>query len=244
MDLRYFLATAETQAQSTPDVVAHVLREAILRGFYDAGQPLRQDEIATTLQVSKIPVREALRRLEAEGLVVFHANRGAIVAPLNPAEAQEIAEIRIALETLALRLALPNLTPRDLRHARGVLDDLDSEQDSAQWGALNREFHQTLYTPALRPQLLALIVTQHRRFDRYMRMVLDTMRHQQASQAQHRALLAACEGHDTTTATQILEQHIAEATRLLVEQLPAEHVGAARRPATRPPITHSRGEPQ
>ncbi len=224
MDLRHLLATAESQAHSTPDVVAQVLREAILRGLYDAGQPLRQDEIATTLQVSKIPVREALRRLEAEGLVVFHANRGAMVAPLSPAEAQEIAEIRIALETLALRLALPNLLPRDLRHAHAILDDLDGELDSAQWGALNRDFHQTLYTPAQRPQLLALIVTQHHRFDRYMRVVLAAMQHQQQSQAEHRALLAACEQRAAATATRILEQHIAEAAWLLVDQLHPERV--------------------
>ncbi|HEU5098075.1 MAG TPA: GntR family transcriptional regulator [Roseiflexaceae bacterium] len=202
-------------------MIAQVLREAILRGLYDAGQVLRQDQIATTLQVSKIPVREALRRLEAEGLVVFHANRGASVAPLSPTEAQEIAEIRIALETLALRLALPNLTARHQRRARAVLDDLDTEQDSAQWGALNRDFHQILYMPAVRPQLLGLIATQHRRFDRYMRVVLATMRHHQQSQAEHRALLGACEQRDISAATNILEQHIAEAARLLVGQLPS-----------------------
>src|SRR5262249_42294628 len=198
------------------------LREAILHGFYDAGQPLRQDEIAATLQVSKIPVREALRRLEAEGLVVFYANRGAMVAPLRPDEAQEIAEIRIALETLALRLALPKLTPRDLRHARGILEDLDGERDSARWGALNRDFHQCLYAPAQRPQLLALITTQHRRFDRYMRVVLAAMQHQTQSQAEHHALLDACERRDGAIAVHVLEEHIAGAVRLLVEQLPPE----------------------
>ena len=226
MDLRHLFATVQHQAHGTPDVVAQVLREAILCGLYDAGQPLRQDEVATTLQVSKIPVREALRRLEAEGLVVFHANRGAMVAPLSTAEAQEIAEIRIALETLALRLALPKLMPRDLRHAHTILDDLDGELDSAQWGALNREFHQALYIPAQRPQLLGLIVTQHHRFDRYMRVVLAAMQHQQQSQAEHRALLAACEQRDLPTATCILEQHIAEAARLLLDQLSAEQATA------------------
>lgn len=225
MDLRHFLPTIEAHARSTPDVVAQVLREAILHGLYEAGQPLRQDEIAATLQISKIPVREALRGLEAEGLVVFQANRGATVAPLRPAEAQEIAEIRIALETLALRLALPNLTARDLRHARGFLEDLDGESDSAKWGALNRDFHQCLYEPARRPQLLALIVIQHRRFDRYMRVVLAAMQHQHQSQAEHRALLEACEQRDTTAATRLLEQHIAHAARLLVGQLQPDSAG-------------------
>jgi DNA-binding GntR family transcriptional regulator len=227
MELQHFLPTAEAHARSTPDVVAQALREAIMHGLYEPGQPLRQDEIAATLQVSKIPVREALRWLQAEGLVVFQANRGAAVAPLRPAEAQEIAEIRIALETLALRLALPNLTPRDLRHARGFLDDLDAERDSTKWGALNRDFHQCLYAPADRPQLLALIVIQHRRFDRYMRVVLAAMQHQAQSQAEHRALLEACERRDAAAATRLLEQHIAQAAQLLVEQLQPDTPGSA-----------------
>ena len=222
MKLQNFLPPIEPRLQSTPDVVAQALREAILHGFYDAGQPLRQDEIAATLQVSKIPVREALRRLEAEGLVVFYANRGATVAPLRSDEAQEIAEIRIALETLALRLALPNLTLRDLRHARGILDDLDGEHDSAKWGALNRDFHQSLYAPARRPQLLALITTQHRRFDRYMRVVLAAMQHQHQSQMEHHTLLDACEQRNGTTAARVLEQHIAGAAQILVVQLQLE----------------------
>lgn len=219
MTLEQLFAAAQAQTTSTPDLVAQTLREAILSGLFAAGQPLRQDSIAASLGLSKIPVREALRRLEAEGLVLLHLNRGAVVAPLSPAEAQEIAEIRIALETLALRLALPNYTPRDLRLAAGILDDLDIESDIARWGTLNRDFHQLLYAPAQRPQLLGLIITQHRRFDRFMRIVLASMRHQAASQAEHRALLAACAQRDQATAIALLEQHIATAAALLAEQL-------------------------
>lgn len=219
MTLEQLFATAQFRNASTPELVAHALREAILGGLYAPGQPLRQDTIAAALGLSKIPVREALRRLEAEGLVVLHPNRGAVVAPLIPQEAQEIAEIRIALETLALRLALPHLAPRDLRVATGILDDLDAENDVTRWGALNRDFHQTLYTPANRPQLLALISAQHRRFDRYMRVVLASMCHQVDSQAEHRALLEACRAGDEATAVAILERHIATAAALLAEHV-------------------------
>lgn len=217
MTLDQLFAVAQARAASTPDHVAETLREAILCGLYTAGQPLRQDSIATALGLSKIPVREALRRLEAEGLVLLHPNRGAVVAPLVAAEAQEIAEIRSALEALALRLALPNLTPRDLRLAAAILDDLDAERDIARWGTLNRDFHQALYAPSRRPQLLALIATQHRRFDRFMRIVLASMCHQAASQAEHRALLAACTRRDQA-AVALLEQHIATAAALLAAQ--------------------------
>jgi DNA-binding GntR family transcriptional regulator len=222
MKLEQFFAAVQNQSASTPELVAHALREAILGGLYAPGQPLRQDTIAAALGLSKIPVREALRRLEAEGLVALHPNRGAVVALLVATEAQEIAEIRVALESLALRLALPKLTPRDLRLAAGILDDLDAEREITRWGALNRDFHQTLYAPAGRPQLLSLIATQHRRFDRYMRVVLAAMCHQPESQAEHRALLAACVERDEAQAVVLLERHIASAAALLAEQLRAE----------------------
>lgn len=223
--LAQFFARAQARSMSTPDLVAQALRDAIIAGHYVAGQPLRQDEIADVLQVSKIPIREALRRLEAEGLVVFHANRGAVVAPLSVSEAEGIAEIRVALETLALRLAIPQLTVRDLRLAQGILDDLDEQVDVGQWGMLNRDFHHTLYAPSERVHLLALITTQYHRFDRYMRVVLAAMQHQAQSQAEHRALLAACMQRDAAAAVVIVEEHIMTAARLFVAQF---RLGGAR----------------
>ncbi|MDR7541769.1 MAG: GntR family transcriptional regulator, partial [Armatimonadota bacterium] len=91
-------------------MVADVLREAILRGILLAGQQLRQDEIARELGVSHIPVREALRQLEAEGLVRLRPYRGFEVSELSPEEVEELYEIRIPLECQALRLAFPHLT--------------------------------------------------------------------------------------------------------------------------------------
>ena len=118
-----------------------------------------------------------------------------------------------------MRLAIPNLKPRDLRQAQDLLDDLDHEQDIARWGALNRDFHTTLYLPAQRPQLLALVAMQHLRFDRYMRVVLASMQHQAQSQVEHRALVAACAQHYTQAATAILQHHIEAASQLLSEHL-------------------------
>ena len=114
MNLYDLAANVLRQQRSTPDLIADALREAIVRGIFQEGQSLRQDEIATQFGVSRIPVREALRQLEAEGLVTLHLNRGAMVSALSPAEAQEIFEIRSALEVKAIQLAIPKLTPSDL----------------------------------------------------------------------------------------------------------------------------------
>ena len=103
-------------------MVASVLREAIITGHLRANEPLPQDEIAAQLRVSHIPVREALRQLESEGLVTYQPNRGATVSALTSEEIREIYEIRVILETAAIRRAATRLTPLQLAAARALLD--------------------------------------------------------------------------------------------------------------------------
>lgn len=229
------MVDATSRYRSTPEVVAHVLRQAIMAGLFQDGQALRQDELAAELGLSKIPIREALRRLEAEGLVVFYPNRGAVVAALSAVEAQEIAEMRVALETLALRLALPKLTPRMLTQARAILDELDHETEVARWSTLNWEFHAALYAPAQRPRLITTLTTLHSSVDRYMRVILATMQHQAQSQQEHRALLAACEQRDEPAACAILDNHITTASAMLVEYLARKAEPQTKRRAGRKP---------
>jgi Transcriptional regulators len=99
-------------------MVASVLREAIITGHLRGNEPLPQDEIAAQLRVSHIPVREALRQLESEGLVTYQPNRGATVSALTSEEIREIYEIRVILETAAIRRAASRLTPLQLAAAR------------------------------------------------------------------------------------------------------------------------------
>ena len=102
----------------TTEAIAGALRNDILHGRFVGNAPLRQDEIAARFGVSKIPVREALQQLKAEGLVTFYPNRGAVVTALSAAEADEIYAMRIALETTALQRSLPHLTIADLVKAK------------------------------------------------------------------------------------------------------------------------------
>src|SRR6187402_1183909 len=126
---------------STPDTVREALRRAISAGELAPGIQLRQDELAEKFGTSRIPVREALRQLEAEGFVTFLPNRGAVVSDLSVDEVVELLEIRIALECHALRLAIPVLGEIDLDEARKILQAYDSEPDPAKWGAFNWKFH-------------------------------------------------------------------------------------------------------
>jgi DNA-binding GntR family transcriptional regulator len=205
--------------RSTPDLIAEALRQAIQHGLFQEGQSLRQDEIATQFGVSRIPVREALRQLEAEGLVNFHPNRGAMVTILSPAEAQELCDIRIALETLALQLALPQLSASHLAQAADLLHKTEQATEPMRWADLNWQFHAALYGPANRPRLLSLIKTLHVNIDRYVRLQMQELQYRERSQAEHAQLLLACQNHDSSEAVALLQQHIGRAAEQLVHYL-------------------------
>src|SRR5438093_1254358 len=111
--------------QSLTSAVVNVLREKILRGQIKAGEQLRQHAIAAELHVSRIPVREALRQLEAEGLVTIIDHRGAVVSGLSPEEILEMFEIRMVLESYLLRLSIPRLTDEDLKRSEQTLREYE-----------------------------------------------------------------------------------------------------------------------
>jgi DNA-binding GntR family transcriptional regulator len=131
------------------------IRRRILSGVIGPGERINLAEIATDLMVSRMPVREALRHLDAEGLVVMRPNRGASVIDLTPAEVEEYFQIRAALEGLAVRLAVPRLTDEDIEELVVAKDRMDeARQDPALWLELHRQFHLGLHSKCDRPRLI------------------------------------------------------------------------------------------
>lgn len=209
----------KTVYRTLPGMIAPILREAILSGELSGGVQLKQEELAARFGVSMSALREALKSLEAEGLVVFYPNRGAIVSQLSAQEAQEIFDIRLLLELGALAFAIPNLTAVELAEAEAILKQTDAENDSERWGELNWQFHQTLYRAANRPKLLTLIHNMNNNVERYMRLYLSTMHYQTKSQQEHYALLQACSRKDISGAQAILRKHVTDASVNLSEYL-------------------------
>src|SRR5271154_2262726 len=113
--------------QSLTSAVADKLRDQIIRGEIPEGAQLRQDAIATQFHVSRIPVREALRQLDAEGLIAIVPNRGAIVPALSPDDIEELFSIRALLEPEVLKLSIPHLTDHDFSEAAAILRKYVSE---------------------------------------------------------------------------------------------------------------------
>lgn len=198
--------------------VADVLREAIATGELPEGDQLLQNDIAMALGISRTPVRESLRLLEAEGWIEFSPHRGAVVATLSSDEVRQIFEIRFTLEALALKQSLPKIAVSGFDAAARILDELDGEQEISRWVALNRRFHLTLYAGA-GERLIRLIESQYDAVDRYLRLELVEMNNADDSQDEHRAILVACRARDVEAAIALSEPHIAGAGVDLAEAL-------------------------
>jgi DNA-binding GntR family transcriptional regulator len=207
------------ERKTVTDLALEELRERILRGDYPEGAPLRQDAIAADLGVSRIPVREALRQLEAEGLVSFSPHCGAVVSSLSLGEIEELFEMRGMLESELIRRAIPKLTQEDLGRADAILDAYEAafaRRDVAEWGALNWRFHSTLLSAADRPLTLGVLNTLHNQSDRYMRMQLALTHGQDRASGEHRAIAAAARAGDVEGASALLRMHVVSAGDALI----------------------------
>ncbi len=198
--------------------ILEALRADIIGGELTAGSLLRQQLLAERFGVSRMPIREALYRLEAEGFISFTPNKGAMVAPVSAADLQEIYEMRVAAETLALRLAVPELTNAQIARAEGLQAEME-EAPVAEFGALNAAFHRTLLSPCARPRLLAHIENLENAADRYLRATIATLDYAGKSHREHRALLEACRRRDQNAAMDCLRQHIEEGGETMYRHL-------------------------
>jgi DNA-binding GntR family transcriptional regulator len=219
------------QRQTVAAATVEGIRERILDRTYDEGEQLRQDVLAADLGVSRIPVREALRQLEAEGLVTFSPHRGAVVSSLSITEIEELFALRTRLESVLLRRAVPLLADEDFERAEEILNEYDAafrKRDVAAWGDLNWQFHSTLYSAAQRPVTMAVVERLHLHSNRYARMQLALTRGEARAQKEHGAILAAAREHDPSRACALLSAHILGAGRSLVRFLRGERANTGK----------------
>ena len=191
-------------------VYAH-LRAGILDNSYSPGSPLPEEALAAQLSVSRVPVREALRRLSAEGLVVIKPRQGATVTELTSKQFLDAYQVREALEVLAVRLAVPKLTPEDLDQ----LDTLQEKMQSASAGddpdaffAANAEFHGFLVEKSDNGDLKSIYESLIDRMRRYQRPSLDLRGGMLQSIDEHAAILTAIREGNTDEASRLIAEHI------------------------------------
>jgi DNA-binding GntR family transcriptional regulator len=194
--------------RSIGDMVYDVLREAILSGAFAPGEHLRQEALATAIGVSRLPVRAALVRLDAEGLVEFHPRRGAVVQTLTHSEITEIYELRSLLETYALRKSMTTMTPERVARLRELAAQLDSEAEGDPFLEKRVLFYRELYDAGNAPRLTELIEGLRSSVGRYLlgwRVSQPGTGH-----ATHSQLVEHVAKGDVDGAEQWLRQHLRE----------------------------------
>lgn len=189
-------------------VIEETLRNAILDGRLPCGTAMRQQELASLFGVSRMPVREALRQLEAQSLLHVVTHKGAVVAPLIEDNSAETYGLRMLLESEALRLSMPLLTETDIAEAGALIDALEQEKDYTEIGRLNRLFHMTLYSKAPNKRLLKLVEHGLNEEERFLRFNLEAMGLGETSQEDHRELLNLVAQKQTEQSILTLRNHL------------------------------------
>ena len=190
--------------------VASYLRDGILTGRISPGERIRQEEVAERFGASRLPVREALRILEAEGLTEHEPNKGARVPSLAMHEVDVVYQMRERLEPLALAESLPHLSDADLRSLHELESRIEANQDIAAFLALDREFHLLSYAGCGIDQLTSMVTRLWNTTQHYRRAFvrLSGPGRMWVVQAEHRLLLDAIERRDPVDAERFLSGHI------------------------------------
>ena len=194
------------------------IRTGIMTGKLRPGTRLVIDKIALELEVSAIPVREALSQLEKEGLVVIKPHAGAVVTDIPESAIEEIFGLLEALETASCRLGIKRVNGEILGQLSEIADQMDGSRDADQWLMLNRQFHQSLPRLTGLTRLEELMIRVGEDWERLRRLRFADRKGEDLQRAnqQHRAFLQALKDQDQAAAEKIIQMHNREALRQYV----------------------------
>jgi DNA-binding GntR family transcriptional regulator len=213
------------------DVLCELLRERILTGGVAPGAELRQEVLARQFGVSRVPVREALNRLQAEGLIVLRPRRGFAVTSLDIAEIIEIFELRMVLEQHALQVATLLRTEADVRDVESLVVKMESCDPQSEgylttWLDLNREFHARLIDSARRTRLSSITANLRDSIEPYIRIESHVTGEVEDAAHEHRAIFDAFKARDATRAGDIVRDHCLGSMTRLVKDIRERNIAA------------------
>jgi DNA-binding GntR family transcriptional regulator len=209
----------ETKPDSTAEAIAVSLRKMIATGELADGARLVERELAERYAVSRIPMREAIQRLAAEGLVDLYKNRGATVRTLTLGDIEEIYSLRTLLEGDAIQRAVERMDPETLARAELVHRLLGEAGTAEKQGELNREFHALLYARCGNVRQLKAIRDLRSQVERYERLQTTLLADTPAFQQEHAEILRACQAGDALHARAMTVEHLASAKRIVLAAL-------------------------
>jgi len=209
------------ERKTITDYLASALRAAIYDGQFADNEELNQVELAQHFNVSRVPIREALRQLQAEGLVQSIAHHRTIVSGMTTAQILEAIEMRAVLEAFLLGKAAKRFTKEDIDRLREICNETDKIKDyGPRWVVKNWEFHRALYAPSESGTIIGAVERIHLNIERYARRAGSSKRLHEAAD-EHRLILRAVEKGDINRAAKLLQEHIlhtGEAVRRQREQ--------------------------
>jgi DNA-binding GntR family transcriptional regulator len=221
-------ALGDVPRRTAYEEVLDRLRRAILGGVLAPGTPLILSELSTNLGVSRTPIREAIRDLTAEGLVDFDSYRSSVVHRPTLEEAQEVYELRLTLEPIAVRRAVPQITDAALGQARDLQARMAETDDVGTWVQINRDFHGVLMAPAGSPRLLSIIAgLRNAAAVQVATSVRANTEQLRQSNEDHARIVAAYARRDVDAAVDLTEEHLLSTLRT-IEAYEQERVAAAR----------------
>lgn len=204
------------------EIVFEVLRESILSGKFAANERLMETQLAEEMGVSRTPVREAIRKLELEGLVVMVPRRGAYVASMSVRDISETFEIRSALEGLAAKLAVERISPEELDAMELTVLRMSKYIDGKELDTLidiDEEFHDTLVRASRNQRLAQMISTLREQIKRFRRASLSSEQRRKLILGEHRQILEAISERNGELAQQLVLEHISNSEDRLLEVL-------------------------
>ena len=204
---------------TAPETIAAALRADILSGATKPGTLLRQEDLAARFAMSRIPVRDALHLLEAEGLVTIATNRGAQVSRLSRNEVAEIYHLRGLLECDCLGLAIPRMSETELDRIERIRQRAEIDAATPEWNAGDWSFHEALYRPSGHDRQIEMIKGLRTTSDLYAVAHRALPKQRKRWLADHRAIVAACRGGRTADAVATLSSHLAAARDFVLEQM-------------------------
>lgn len=219
-----------------PAALAATLRERIMGGELAAGTKIDQQALAAEFAVSRMPVREALRQLDAEGFVTLTPHKGAVVTELSPSQIEEIYEMRSVLEGLACGLSVKRLTDDDLARLSQLLATLRHTTDVHEWTSMNAGFHDTLVSRCNRPRLLEEIGLLRRQSTPYIRMYVRHLDHDAQADREHSEILKAAVERDAYAIEQLVRHHLMNTGRSVARYLERAPAPGTRRDQPSAPL--------
>ncbi|MCK0162340.1 GntR family transcriptional regulator [Marinobacter sp. S6332] len=208
--------------ESLPEIIANDLRRRILSGELSEGEAIRQEALTEEYGVSRMPVREALKRLAAEGLLNWENNRGGSVVKHSLSEIGEIFDLRALLEVDLYRQSVPLLESSDFALCERLLDEMEmsyAADNVGDWGDLNHAYHGALFAKANRPMTMEFLKRLSLHSDRYVRIHLSVIKQREPAKAEHRALLEHAKHGRIEDGTLLLESHIRRTRDELLEMV-------------------------